>query len=105
MSLKEPDDEYDELITEKTFLPKNFLKKQKKLIPALIIGIILGVILYHYIISPITTSFSSNDCISIKNTNQLLNIENDCLYSLLGENARTASEKCGTKNIFQKNNN
>ena len=101
MSLKDPDDEYDGLIQEKSILPKGLLKKSKLIIFVLILGIILGAFLQYYYINPIIVDMSSSDCTTIKNTNNMLNEENDCLYYVLGSQAKTASEKCATRNWVQ----
>lgn len=98
MSLKDPDDEYDEIIKEKSIFPKNLFKKNKLIIAALLIGLILGIFLQYYFINSLITELNTNDCITIKNTNQILNEENDCLYYTLGDQAKTASEKCAIRN-------
>jgi hypothetical protein len=104
MSLKDPDDDYDELVNEKSILPKGFLKKSKMLIFVLIIGLILGAFIQYYALNPVIADMNSNDCVTIKNTNAMLNTENDCLYYALGDNAKTASEKCATRNLIEKQN-
>ncbi len=104
MSLKDPDDDYDELVNEKSILPKGLFKKSKMLIFMILIGIIIGAFLQYYVLNPIISDLSSSDCISIKNTNQLLNTENDCLYYALGAESKNASQKCATRNLIEKQN-
>ena len=104
MSLKDPDEEYEELVNEKSIIPKGLFKKSKMLIFMLLIGLIIGAFLQYYILNPILSDISSNDCASIKSTNQLLNAENDCLYYTLGAESKTASEKCATRTLIEKQN-
>ncbi|HPM85576.1 MAG: hypothetical protein PHY04_02300 [Candidatus ainarchaeum sp.] len=103
MSLKDPDDEYDEIIKEKHIIPKNIIKKNKLILFTLIIGLIIGSFLQYSLINPLMIDMSSNDCTTIKNTNKMLNEENDCLYYILDSQAKTASEKCATRNWIQNN--
>lgn len=102
MSLKDPNDDYDELVDEKNILPKGMLKKSRMYLFILIIGIIIGIFLQYYLINPVVADFSSSDCASIKTTNQMLNQENDCLYYVLGAEAKTASEECAIRNYIEK---
>lgn len=104
MSLKDPDEDYEELVNEKSILPKGLLKKSKMLIFILLIGIIIGAFLQYYVLNPIISDLSSSDCASIKSTNQLLNAENDCLYYNLGAEAKNASENCAIRNLIEKQN-
>jgi cytochrome c biogenesis protein ResB len=85
MSLKNPDDEYDELITPKKGVFQKFknpFKKMKFLLVLLIVGIIIGILLGHYYIEPLLTN-ESNVCKNCVETNQLLSKENECLYTLI----------------------
>ena len=104
MSLKDPNDDYDELVNEKSIIPKGLFKKSKMLLIMLILGIIIGLFLQYYILNPIISDINNASCSSIKNTNQLLNAENDCLYYVLGSESKTASEKCATRNLIEKQN-
>ena len=104
MSLKDPDEDYEELVNEKSILPKGMFKKSKMLIFILLVGIIIGIFLQYYVFNPIITEMSTASCASIKNTNQLLNAENDCLYYALGTESKNASEKCATRNLIEKQN-
>lgn len=104
MSLKNPDDDYDELINEKSIFPKGLMKKSQMYLFILLIGLILGALIQYYAINPIVADLSSSDCATIKNTNQLLNAENDCLYYALGDEAKTVSEKCATRSLIEKQN-
>lgn len=102
MSLKDPNDDYDELVDEKSILPKGLLKKSRMYLFILLIGVIIGLFLQYYLINPVVADLSSSDCASIKTTNQMLNQENDCLYYILGTEAKTASEKCASRNYIEK---
>jgi len=102
MSLKDPDEDYDELINQKSILPKGLFKKSKMLLFMLIIGIVIGAFLQYYLLNPILFDLSTTGCVPIKNTNQLLNAENDGLYYALGTEAKTASEKCASRNLIEK---
>jgi flagellar motor component MotA len=104
MSLKDPDEEYEELVNEKSIIPKGLFKKSKMLIFLLLIGIVIGIFLQYYMLNPIVTDLSTASCASIKSTNQLLNAENDCLYYALGTESKNASEKCATRNLIERQN-
>ncbi len=104
MSLKDPNDDYDELVDEKGILPKGLFKKSRMYLFILLIGLVLGAFVQYYAINPIVADLSSSECISIKNTNHLLNTENDCLYYVLGVDAKTASETCAIRNLIEKKN-
>lgn len=85
MSLSNPNEELDELITPKKGIIGKFSKKFSKLKIyglLLIIGIIFGILFGHYYIEPILTEESSicKNCIQ---TNQILSQENECLYTIL----------------------
>ncbi len=95
MSLKNPDEDYDELITPKKGLFskfKNPFKKTKFFLIVLIIGIVIGIFLGQYYISPLLTQ-ESNVCKNCVETNQLLSKENECLYTLL-PNSQVEINKC-----------
>jgi len=101
MSLKDPNDEYDELIPEGNNFFKKILNKNKLLLMVLLGGIILGLIIQFSVIDPIiaqSLGTTNKDCTYTKD---LLNQENDCLYSLLPD-PRLASEKCASR-AFQEN--
>ena len=102
MSLKDPNDDYDELVDEKGILPKGLFKKSRMYLFILLVGIVIGAFIQYYTINPVVADLSSSDCTSIKNTNHLLNTENDCLYYVLGPLAKTASEQCATRNLIEK---
>jgi len=97
MSLKDPDDEYDELVPNKKRLFK--LPNWKKTALLLGAGILLGIIIQLILINPIIYSPQSSGCTECLFTKEMLNTENDCLYSLL-ENPKSASEQCATKKYF-----
>jgi beta-lactamase regulating signal transducer with metallopeptidase domain len=84
MSLSDPDEEYEELVTHKQSklkLPKS-LSKVKIFAIILIVGIILGVIVGHYYIEPLFEETSSV-CESCLKTKELLTVENECLYDAI----------------------
>ena len=103
MSLKDPNDEYDEILPEGNNFFSKFLKKNKLIILFLLVGILLGVLIQYSVVDPIiaqNTGNTSKDCTYVKD---LLNQENDCLYTLLPD-PKLASEKCATQAFVEKNN-
>ena len=97
MSLKDPDDEYDELIPKKKKLFR--VPDWKKTAIILGVGIILGIIIQITVINPVIYSTPSSGCTECLFAKEMLNTENDCLYSLL-ENPKSASEDCAAKKYF-----
>jgi len=101
MSLKDPDDDLDELVPQKNnFLSKTF-NKYKIYLLLLVIGLVLGAIIQFTYINPILNQSTEGACLDCINTKQLLNNENDCLYTLLPD-PKTASEKCAARNYVDK---
>jgi|GEM_PF-1146073 len=101
MSLKDPNDEYDELIPEGKNPLTKFLNKNKFLLIVLLVGIIIGVIIQYSLIDPIIAQNignTSKDCTYVKD---LLNQENDCLYTLIPD-PKLASEQCAAKAFEEK---
>ena len=100
MSLKEPDDEFDELVPNKnTFFSKTF-GKYKLFAVVFAIGLLLGLLLQMFYISPLLGELKSGSCTDCINAKLLLNSENECLYQLLPD-AREASEKCAAQNFIE----
>jgi hypothetical protein len=99
MSLKDPNDDYDEILPSgNNFVGKMAGKAKGKAI-ILIIGIIIGLIIHYYLINPFIIADSqqiSKDCL---NSKLLLNKENECLYTLVSE-PKLAGEKCGVNNLL-----
>lgn len=95
MSLKNPEEDYDDLLPNK---PKLFNFNTKKLQPfiiILIIGIIIGAFFTHYYLQPFFEKTQNNsNCSSYIQTNEALNKENFCLYQLL-ENSKDINQ-CNT---------
>ncbi len=101
MSLKDPSDDYDELIPEGNNPAVKFLNKNKLVMIALLAGIIIGLIIQYSVIDPMisqTLGTTNKDCIYAKD---LLNQENDCLYTLV-QDPKLASEKCATQAYIEK---
>jgi hypothetical protein len=102
MSLKDPDDEYEDLVpTKKDFLGKNF-KKNKTHLTILLIGIILGLLIQLFFINPLINDLQTNSCKECIYSKELLNQENECLYTLITD--KNASEQCAAQNFNEKNN-
>ncbi|MFA6268220.1 MAG: hypothetical protein WCW13_00755 [archaeon] len=102
MSLKSPDDEYDELVPEGNNFLDKLVKKYKFHFVLLIVGILLGIFIQFYFIAPFLVGIqtaSSSDCITIKAG---LLKENDCLRTLL-PNVK-ASEECAARAFIEKQN-
>ncbi len=98
MSLANPNEELDDLITPKKSKLGNLTKKFSKIrmfAIILIIGVIIGILIGHYYIEPLITQESAvcKNCIL---TNQLLTKENQCLYSIL-PNSQEAILNCVDK--------
>ncbi|MFA5931111.1 MAG: hypothetical protein WC821_02240 [archaeon] len=101
MSLKNPDDEYDELVPEgNNFFSKKFNKYKVYLI-LLIIGIIIGVMLQFFYINPLVSQFQTGTAEDCLNSKQLLNKQIECL-SILVPDPRTASEQCASQALIEK---
>ncbi len=96
MSLKDPDEDYEDLVPEKKRKGKSHgkMSKIKLFFIILVIGFILGVIVGHYYLEPIINSVepltNNNDCLT---ANQLLSQENSCLYEQIAQ-PQQAAEKC-----------
>jgi len=100
MSLKDPTDEYDELVPEKNnFLGKS-VKKYKNYFVLLAIGIALGALIQLFFINPIIGDIQGNTCKDCTYSKELLNQENDCLYSLLPD--KNASQECAAQKFIEK---
>lgn len=85
MSLANPNENIDELITPKKGIMGKFAKKLSKIKifgVLIIIGIIIGILLGHYYIQPLLVQ-ESGICKSCIETKQLLTMENECLYKIL----------------------
>lgn len=84
MSLKNPDEEYDDLIQDKPKLFNFNTKKMQPFIIILIIGIMIGAFITNQYIDPFLENTKENsNCSSYIQTNEILNKENTCLYELL----------------------
>ena len=93
MSLRDPNDDYDELVPEgKNILGKAF-GKSKMLILILIVGVVLGALLQYYYIDPAIGAMQTDTCRSCFTSKSLLTQENECLYTLISE-PKSVSEKC-----------
>ena len=95
MSLKDPDEDYEELVPEKKGFLGKALRKSKKYLIVLIIGIILGALLQVWLINPIMNSVQVDACKDCFNMKTLLNTEHECLYKLVPD-PNKASEQCKT---------
>jgi len=95
MSLSDPDEDYTELAGGKKGRVSQAASGMKKYAIVLVIGIIIGLFLQFYFISPIIASAEASTCKDCSLSKLLLNKENECLYKLLPD-AKTASEQCGT---------
>lgn len=85
MSLSNPGEDIDDLITPKKGIIGKFNKKFSKIKLfglVLLIGIIIGILIGNYYIQPILTQ-ESGICKTCIETNQLLTMENECLYTIL----------------------
>lgn len=85
MSLANPSEDIDEIITPKKGIMGKFTKKFSKVKIfglLLLIGIIIGILIGHYYIQPVLVQ-ESGICKSCIETNQLLTMENECLYEIL----------------------
>lgn len=95
MSLKNPDDEYDDLLPDKPKLFNFNTKKMQPYIIVLIIGIIIGIFLTNQYIDPFLKNNEDNsNCTKYVQTNEILNKENTCLYELLDSSKDI--NKCNT---------
>ncbi|MFA6064886.1 MAG: hypothetical protein WCW44_03690 [archaeon] len=102
MSLKDPSDDYDELIPEGNNPLAKIFNKNKLILFALVVGIALGLIIQYSVIDPMiaqSMGTTNKDCTYAKD---LLNQENDCLYTLI-QDPKLASEKCATQAYIEKN--
>lgn len=93
MSLKEPNDEYDELVPEGNNFFSKKINKYKLHLILLIIGIILGTMLQFFYINPLVSQFQTGTAQDCLNSKQLLNKQIECL-SILVPDPRIASEQC-----------
>ena len=96
MSLKDPEDEYDDVISEKKSRFRGKGKKSKGLLLILLVGVILGAALMHYGIEPIIAEAQFSLCKDCLSSKELRDQENDCLYSLVPD-AQTAINSCTPK--------
>jgi len=102
MSLKDPDDEYEELVPERNnFLGKS-VKKYKTYFILLIVGILLGILIQLFWINPLINNIQGNTCQDCTYSKELLNQENECLYSLLPD--KNASQECAAQKFIEKQN-
>jgi hypothetical protein len=92
MSLRDPDEEYSELVPEGAGKVKKFLKKARFYVVILIIGIIIGAYLQYAYFNPLVYQLSTSPCSDCMATKDLLNKENTCLYDLLPNPALASSE-------------
>ena len=94
MSLKDPDEDINDLVPEKR---KGKLggaaAKSKMLLFALIVGLILGGFAMHYFVEPMLKEAASSTCKDCLATKELLGKENDCLYNLVPD-AKAAIASC-----------
>ena len=101
MSLKDPNDEYDELVPEGSNFFSKLLNKNKKFLIILVVGILIGIFMQYLFINPLINQAQANTCKECTYSKELLNQENDCLYTLLPD-AKNASALCGAQNYIQK---
>lgn len=84
MSLKDPDDEYDDLVPEKR---KGKVGKAasatKKILIILITGMIIGAVLSHFYIEPFINDAQTSVCKDCLAAKELLGKENECLYQFI----------------------
>lgn len=93
MSLSDPSDEYNELVSESSGRLKKVLKKARFYVVILIIGVILGAFLQYAYFNPIVYHLSTSPCSDCIRSKELLNKENTCLYGLL-PNPQIVSSEC-----------
>jgi len=94
MSLKDPEDEYDDLVPDKKKgKVGKAASKAKTFAIILIIGIVLGAIASHMYIEPLLNDMASSSCKSCLESKDLLSKENDCLYQQVPD-AKAAAENC-----------
>ena len=96
MSLKDPDDEYDELVPSSKNPFTKIFNSSKKTLSTLLIGVVIGIILTILFLNPIINQTQANVCKDCFYSKELLNKENDCLYSLV-PNPNIVSEACGAQ--------
>jgi hypothetical protein len=102
MSLRDPDDEYDELVPSSKNPLKKLFNGSKKVFALVLIGLIIGVALTILVINPLLNQAQADVCKDCFYAKELLNKENDCLYSLV-PNPKTVSEECGAQKVTQTN--
>lgn len=94
MSLANPDEEYEDILPKekKRFKLQTALSKLKLFGILILIGLILGVLLGHFIIEPLINEETSvcKTCIATK---ELLTKENECLYEAV-PNAQEVVNNC-----------
>jgi len=94
MSLKDPDDEYDDLVPEKR---KGKVGKAasatKKILIILIIGMIIGAIGGHFYLEPFINDAQASVCKNCLAAKELLGKENECLYQFIPD-AQSALTAC-----------
>ncbi len=95
MSLKDPDDDYDELVPQGNDFFGKLIGKAKPKVIFLIIGLILGLLIHYYLINPFIIADAQEVSKNCLNSKLILNKENECLYTLVSE-PKLAGEKCGT---------
>jgi hypothetical protein len=84
MSLANPDEEIDEIITrKKSGKFGKIFSKTKKILIILIIGIIIGILFSYYFLGMITQDIETNQLKNCLKSNEILTIENQCLYTLI----------------------
>lgn len=106
MSLADPNDDYNELIPAGSGRVRKLLNKAKFYAVILVIGIIIGAYLQYAYFNPIVYNVSTSPCNDCIRTKELLDKENSCLYSLLGD-PHSASLQCAnnlnTNNVVDDN--
>jgi len=94
MSLKDPDDDLDELVPQKRKGKMGKVAHNSKIfLFVLIVGLILGGFATHYFVEPLLIEAESSTCKDCLATKELLGRENDCLYTLVSD-AKTAIASC-----------
>jgi hypothetical protein len=102
MSLKNPDDEYDELVPEGNNFLDKLVKKYKIHLILFIVGIVLGMFVQFYYIAPLLNGFQTAPSADCATSKLALIQENDCLLSLLPD--KNASKECAARSFVEKQN-
>ena len=93
MSLKDPDEDYNELVPEKKSFFNKIIGKSKKYLIILVAGIVLGAVIQYWLINPVLNSAQADVCKDCFNLKTVLNEEHECLYRLVPDPTK-AAEQC-----------